>query len=128
MSLEGDVRAFLHRWCRLTEERDADRAADLYLRDPHPMVTFSDGARTEDWLDVRVRLQRDFERVFVERVETHDLQVRDLGDVVLASFAYDIQARDMWGISVTGSRFATLTLVRTKDGFRIAAAHFATAR
>jgi ketosteroid isomerase-like protein len=129
MSGKADVESFLRQWAAAMQARDAERAADLYLRDPAALVTFSDGERSEDWLDVRLRLQRDLERVVVERVEVHDVQVREILDAeaLLVSFAYDMQVRDMWGLSSTATRHATLTLVPTKDGLRIAAGHYASA-
>ena len=128
MSLREDVDAFLARWARLMEGRDVERHADLFLRDPAPVVTFSDGARAVDWLDVRIRLQRDFERVRIERVEVHDAVVRDLAEgVASVAFLYDLHVRDMWGMGAVATRLASFTLVQTKDGFRIATAHFSAA-
>lgn len=128
MSLREDVDDFLARWARLMEGRDVERHADLFLRDPAPLVTFSDGDRALDWLDVRVRLQRNLERVHVQRVEVHDVVVRALAEgVASVSFLYDLHARDMWGMGGVATRIASLTLVETKDGLRIAAAHFSAA-
>jgi len=125
VDVRRDVDEFLARWVRMTELRDPERAADLFQRDPAPLVTFTDGQRAADWLDVRVRLGRDLQRAIVERLQVHDVEVRELTeDVVAATFVYDLTARDMWGISATVTRLASMTLVRTKDGFRIAAAHF----
>lgn len=119
------VRAFLDRWAALAGERDVERYADLYVRDPAPVVTFTDGQRCADWLDVRLRLQRDFERAVIERVDVHDVVSQPLvTGVVGASFVYDLHARDMWGTGFTATRLATLTLLETKDGYRIASAHF----
>lgn len=119
------VEPFLARFARLTEARDVERHADLYLRDPQPVVTFSDGERATDWLDVRVRLKRDLERVHIDRVEVHDALVRELApEIATVSFLYDLHLRDMWGMASVATRHATLTLVHTKDGPRIAAAHF----
>ncbi|HUR68559.1 MAG TPA: nuclear transport factor 2 family protein [Candidatus Thermoplasmatota archaeon] len=121
----SEVEAFLGRWVKLTQARDPEHAADLFQRDPAPLVTFTDGQRTHDWLDVRVRLGRDFERAIVERIEMHHLEVRELADgVFAASFVYDVHARDMWGVATVATRLASMTLVTTKDGFRIASAHF----
>lgn len=120
-----EVEAFLRRWATTTESRDAERCADLYLRDPAPLVTFSDGERCRAWRDVRARLGRDLARAIVERVEVHHLEVEPLaGDVLAASYVYDMHVRDVWGASVVATRLASLTLVRTKDGLRIATAHF----
>lgn len=120
-----DVEPFLARFARLAEGRDVEQHADLYLRDPQPVVTFSDGARATDWLDVRIRVKRDLERVHIDRVEVHDVLVRELAeDVATVSFVYDMHVRDMWGMGSVASRHATMTLVRTKDGLRIAAAHY----
>lgn len=125
MKMEQDVRDFLKRWAGATERRDVEGCADLFLRDPAPVVTFSDGQRAQDWLDVRVRIGRDFERAIVEKVELHALRVEELpGDAVIAAFEYDLTVRDMWGHAQTATRHATFTLTPTKDGFRIAAAHF----
>ena len=125
MATRKEVEEFLARWVQLTEERDPERAADLFQRDPAPLVTFTDGQRAHDWLDIRVRLGRDFERAIVGRIEVHHLEVRDISeDAVAASFVYDIHARDIWGTHSVATRLATLTLVPTKDGFRIASAHF----
>lgn len=125
MSLREDVDAFLARWARFVEGRDVERHADLFLRDA-PLVTFSDGARATDWLDVRVRLKRDLERVHVDRVDVHDVVVRELGDGVAgASFLYDLHVRDMWGMGTVATRIASMVLVQTKDGLRIATAHYA---
>jgi hypothetical protein len=124
----GDVRAFLARWVETQTSRDTERASDLYLRDPAPVVTFSDGERALDWLDVRVRIQRDLSRVVVENVDVHDVAVRELDDAVaLATFEYDLHVRDVWGTPGVAHRRATMTLVQTKDGYRIAAAHFSVA-
>lgn len=126
--MSTDVRAFLQRWVDSQLARDPERASDLYLRDPAPVVTFSDGARALDWLDIRVRLQRDLARVVIESVDIHDVAVRDLDDTVaLATFEYDLHVRDVWGTPTVAHRSATMTLVHTKDGLRIAAAHFSIA-
>ena len=128
MSLREDVDEFLARWARLMEARNVERHADLFLRDPAPVVTFSDGWRATDWLDVRVRLKRDLERVHIERVEVHDALVRELAEgVVSASFLYDLHVRDMWGMAAVATRMASLVLVETKDGLRIATAHYSLA-
>lgn len=125
MEADAEVRRFLTRWARAMEARDADRAADLFLRDPAPLVAFSDGERVHDWLDVRVRLGRDFSRVVIERVEISDLEVREIADgAFVASFHYDLHVRDMWNVASVVPRLASVALVRTKDGFRIAQAHF----
>lgn len=125
MVVSAEVDEFLARWVRLTQAREPERAADLFQRDPAPLVTFTDGQRTHDWLDVRVRLGRDFERAIVERIEIHHVEAREISeDAIAASFVYDIHARDIWGTPNTATRLASMTLVRTKDGFRIAAAHF----
>lgn len=124
MTMREDATGFLHRWARLMEGRDVDRTADLFSRDD-PLVTFSDGARLNDWLDVRVRLKRDLERVGVDRAEVHDIVTQDIApDVLNVSFVYDLHCRDMWGMTSVLTRVATMTLVRTKDGLRIATAHF----
>lgn len=125
MDSRPEVDAFLARWVRLTELRDAERAADLFQRKPDPLVTFTDGSRAHDWLDVRVRLGRDLERVIIDRVEVHHVEARDIAeDAVATSFVYDLHARDIWGMATTATRLASMTLVRTKDGLRIATAHF----
>lgn len=129
MTTEREVAAFLRRWAAAMERRDAEATSDLFLRDPSPLVTFSDGERAWDWLDVRIRLGRDFERAIVDRVEIHEFRHQDLtSDVLSVAFDYDLKVRDMWGTAAHASRHALMTLVRTKDGFRIAAAHFAAAR
>ena len=129
MDARHDVEDFLARWAAAHEAREPERAADLFLRDPQPLVTFSDGERVRDWLDVRVRLARDLARHIVERVEVHDVQSRALDrDTILVSFIYDMHVRDPWGTSSAATRLGTMTLVRTKDGLRIASAHFAVAR
>lgn len=128
MEAYAEVREFLARWARAMEARDVERSADLFLRQPAPLVTFSDGERVRDWLDVRVRLDRDFARVVVERVEVSDLLVQELADgAVVASFHYDIHVRDMWNTSNVVPRLASMALVRTKDGLRVAQAHFSAA-
>lgn len=120
-----EVEEFLSRWSRTTQARDAERTADLFQRDPAPLVTFTDGQRAHDWLDIRIRLGRDLGRAIIERVEVHHLEVREISaDAVAASFVYDLHAKDMWGMPATLMRLATMTLVRTKDGLRIASAHF----
>lgn len=125
MDPRREVEEFLARWVTLTQERDPEHAADLFQRDPAPLVTFTDGQRASDWLDVRVRLGRDLERAIVDRLQVHHLDVRELAaDAIAVSFVYDLTARDMWGISNTVTRLASMTLVRTKDGLRIASAHF----
>ena len=125
MDDRAEVLDLLRRWSAFTEARDPDRCADLYLRDPAPLVTFSDGERSRDWRDLRARLGRDLARAIVERVEVHHLEVGSLADdVLVASYVYDMHIRDVWGTSVVATRLATLTLVRTKDGLRIATAHY----
>lgn len=125
MGPSDEVRAFVRRWAAMTQARDAERSADLYLRDPAPMVTFSDGERVRDWLDVRVRLGRDLGRHVVDSVEVHHLEAEDLSaDTSIVSFVYDLHVRDLWGTPVVATRLASMTLTRTKDGFRIAQAHF----
>ena len=129
MDPRREVEEFLARWARAHEVREAEGAADLFVRDPDPLVTFSDGERARDWLDVRVRLVRDLSRAIIERVEVHDIQARALDrDTLICSYLYDMTVRDPWGTSSVATRFASMTLVRTKDGLRIAAAHFAVAR
>ncbi len=119
---------FLARWAKASEARDADASADLYLRDPAPVVTFSDGERVRDWLDVRVRLARDLGRAILDRVVVHDVVTAEPAEgVLIASFVYDLHARDVWGTAVVATRLATMTLVQTKDGWRIAQAHFSIA-
>lgn len=123
--MSAGVRDFLRRWVDAQLARDPERSSDLYLRDPAPIVTFSDGARALDWLDVRVRLQRDLARVVIENVDIHDIAERELDETVtLATFEYDLHVRDVWGTPTLAHRRATMTLVFTKDGWRIAAAHF----
>lgn len=122
------ARAFLDEWAAATLARDAERAADLFLRDPPAVVTFSDGVRSLDWLDTRLRLQRDLTRVAMERVEVHDVLVAEPADgVTVVTFDYDMHVRDMWGTARVAQRHATFTLVGTKDGLRIASAHFSAA-
>lgn len=125
MVVAREVQEFLERWARLTQLRDPERAADLFQRSPSPLVTFTDGQRTHDWLDVRIRLGRDLERAIVERVEVHHIEARDISDdAVAVSFVYDVHAKDIWGVNAIATRLASMTLVRTKDGYRIATAHF----
>ena len=129
MSTEREVREFLARWASAMERRDVEGCSDLFLRDPAPLVTFSDGQRAEDWLDVRVRIGRDFERTILERVEVHEVDAREIApDVTTVAFEYDMTLRDMWGTSSHATRHAQMTLARTKDGFRIAAAQFSAAK
>lgn len=125
MNAREEVEAFLARWARVTEAREPELAADLFQRVPAPLVTFTDGQRAHDWLDIRVRLGRDFERAIVDRMEIHHIEARDITeDAIAASFVYDLHARDIWGTAGIATRLASMTLVRTKDGLRIAAAHF----
>lgn len=129
LDVRREVEELLARWVQLTQERDTERAADLFVRDPAPLVTFTDGQRADDWLDVRVRMGRDLSRAVVRDIQVHDLNVRELTDeVIAASFVYDLTARDMWGTASTVTRLVTMTLVRTKDGLRIATAHFSAPR
>lgn len=129
MSARDEARRFLQRWAQASQTRDVEAAADLFLRDPAPVVTFSDGRRAADWLDVRVRLQRDFERAVLERVEVHDVAAQEVAEgVLVASFVYDLHVRDLWGGANVATRLGLVTLVQTKDGWRIAAAHFSPAR
>lgn len=129
MPARSEVEEFLARWSRRMAAGDVDGVADLFLRDPQPIATFSDGQRSRDWLDVRLRLRDDLTRTAIQRVEVHDVQVETLAaDVLAVSFIYDMQVRDVWGMSGGATRFATMTLVRTKDGLRIAAAHFSASR
>lgn len=119
------VHEFLSRWARLTQAREPERAADLFQRDPPPLVTFTDGQRAHDWLDVRIRIGRDLERAIVERVEVHHIESREISeDSVAVSFVYDVHAKDIWGVGAIATRLGSMTLVRTKDGYRIATAHF----
>lgn len=125
MDRTREVEEFLARWASATTSREAERAADMFQRQPAPLVTFTDGQRTHDWLDVRVRLGHDLERTVVERIDVHDVECREVSDeAVAASFVYELSVRDIWGGRATVTRLATMTLVRTKDGFRIASAHF----
>lgn len=125
MGPKSEVHAFLERWAATTQSRDVEHAADLYLRVPPALVTFSDGERSEDWLDIRVRLDRDFAHSIIDRVELHDiLVIEPADDVLLVRYGYDLHARDMWGTAKVVTRHATMALVRTKDGLRIASAHF----
>ncbi|GEM_PF-3993633 len=129
MEIRGAAHALVQAWARAQEARDVERLSDLFLRDPQPLVTFSDGERVKDWLDVRVRLQRDIERHLIDRVEVHDVLVEPLeGGTALVTFAYDISVRDLWGTAVTATRLASVVLVDTKDGLRIAMAHFSAPR
>lgn len=129
MTLEREVRDFLAKWAATMERRELEASADLYLRDPPPLVTFTDGERAEDWLDVRVRLARDFERAILERVEILDVVAQEVSEGVCAvSFEYDMTVRDLWGATTHVTRHASMTLATTKDGYRIAAAHFSPAR
>lgn len=129
MIVQREVRSFLERWAAAMERRQLEQCADLFLRDPAPIVVFSDGERAQDWLDVRIRIGRDFERAIVDRVEIHELVVRELSEtVVLANFEYDLTVRDPWGTSGHVTRHTTMTLVMTKDGWRIGSAHFSAAR
>jgi ketosteroid isomerase-like protein len=126
--VRDEVRAFLRAWVDASVARDAERSSDLYLRDPAPLVTFSDGARATDWLDVHVRLQRDLARTVVERIDVHGIDTHDIADDVLAlAYDYDLHVRDVWGTPTVAHRHATMTLVRTKDGLRVATAHFSIA-
>lgn len=128
MDRTWEIRRFLDTWADTSRNRNVEAAADLYLRQPAPSVVFSDGARAEDWLDVRVRLDHDLSRVSIENVELHDVQWTEVADDVLAcSFLYELHVRDLWGMPLVASRVASMTLVRTKDGLRIAAAHFSPA-
>lgn len=123
--LRREVEEFLARWARVTEARDPERSADLFLREPAALVTFTDGQRARDWLDVRVRLGRDLERAILDRVDVHDVEAMEVGDgAIVASFRYELEGRNVWGTPSSATRVATMTLVRTKDGLRIAAAHF----
>lgn len=125
MDDRDEVADLLRRWGVFTEARDADGCANLFLRDPAPLVTFSDGERCRSWRDVHARLGRDLARAIVERVEVHHLEVEELADdVLVASYVYDMHLRDVWGTGVVATRLATLSLVRTKDGLRIATAHY----
>lgn len=129
MRADDRASAFLARWAHASQTRDVEAAADLFLRDPAPIVTFSDGQRVRDWLDVRIRLERDLGRNIVERVVVHDVVAEELAaGVLVASFVYDLHVRDMWGMEVVATRLATMSLVETKDGLRIASAHFSAAR
>ncbi|HEX2022547.1 MAG TPA: nuclear transport factor 2 family protein [Candidatus Thermoplasmatota archaeon] len=129
MSLHAEVASFLARFAAASERRDADAYADLFLRDPAPVVTWSDGEMAHDWLDVRVRVGRDFQRALVDRVVTHGVLAREVSDdVAVVAFDYDIHVRDLWGATSIAARHASLTLLRTKDGWRIAAAHFSAPR
>lgn len=128
MHVQDEATRFLARWASASEARDAEACADLFLRDPAPVVTFSDGERVRDWLDVRVRLQRDFGRAILDRVLVHDVVTTEPAEGVLTtSFVYDLHARDVWNTAVVATRLASMTLVRTKDGWRIAQAHFSLA-
>lgn len=128
MELRAEVEAFLRRWASAHESRDAERAADLFQRSPAPLATFTDGQRAADWLDVRVRLGRDFERAIIDRIDVHHVEAREVSDEAVAcSFVYEMHLRDLWGTGIVATRLASFTLARTKDGFRIAQAHFSAA-
>lgn len=129
MHARDEAGRFLQRWADASRRRDVEATADLFLRDPAPVVTFSDGRRAGDWLDVRLRISRDFERAAIERVEVHDVVAQEIAeDVLVTSFVYDLHVRDLWGGGTVATRLGAMTLVRTKDGWRIAAAHFSVAR
>ena len=129
MSSREEAFRFLARWAKASEARDVEASADLFLRDPAPVVTFSDGERVRDWLDVRVRLGRDFTRAILDRVVVHDAVATEPAEgVVLVSFVYDLHVRDIWGTETVATRLGSMTLVETKDGLRIAQAHFSVAR
>jgi hypothetical protein len=125
MDIRREVEDLLTRWARVTQAREPERAADLFQRDPAPLVTFTDGERAADWLDVRIRIARDLERAIVDNISVHHLDVREISeDAFAASFVYELTVRDVWGLPSTVTRLASMTLVRTKDGLRIATAHF----
>jgi hypothetical protein len=129
MEIRSAATAFAQAWARAQEQRDVERLSDLFLRDPQPLVTFSDGARVQDWLDVRIRLERDLARQLVDRVEVHHLAMEPLDrDTIMLTFAYDLTVRDLWGTSSAVTRLASMLLVETKDGLRIAMAHFSAPR
>ena len=129
MEIRSEAAAFVQAWARAQEARDVERLADLFLRDPQPLVTFSDGARVQDWLDVRVRLERDLARQLVDRVEVHDVTMEPIDrETLMLTFAYDITVRDLWGTTSAVTRLASMVLVTTKDGFKIAMGHFSAPR
>jgi len=125
--MDSDLQAFLASWEATLVGRDPEGAADLYSRDPKPTVVFSDGARAHDWLDVRVRLGRDFERTIIKRVSHHHVAVQHLDGHAVLSLDYDLHASDLWGQPRVAGRTATFVLTMTKDGWRIVHAHFALA-
>src|ERR1700737_94415 len=98
MDPRAEAEQFLARWAHAHETREPDKAADLYLRDPAPLVAFSDGARAQDWLDVRVRIAHDLSHAMVERVEIRDVVARSLDiETIVGCFGYARHVRDRWG-------------------------------
>lgn len=126
----AEVQGLLDRWIDATLRRDPHAYADLFQRDPDPVVAWPSGEVTRSWKRVFEHVQREFyhTKTVVRRVDVHDLDVVQLtDDAALAVYQYDVHAIDLWGASVTAHRLATVTLARTKDGLRFAAAHFAPA-
>jgi hypothetical protein len=121
------VRVLLDDWIQATLDRDSAKYSDLFIRDPEPMVTWPGGEVSHGWQAVHDHALRELyhAKVVVEEVdldEPHVVRITD--DAYLTSFEYLVHARDFWGTMHTAPRRATLTLVATKDGLRIASAHF----
>ncbi len=126
-AIEKDVRVLLDRWVDATVKRDPQALADLFVRSPDPLVVWPSGEATRGWKDVFAHAQRELyhAKVLVQRVDVHDVIAIDVtADAAEAVFRYDVHATDLWGTSVKASRVATMTFLRTKDGLRVASAHF----
>ena len=127
--LEGDVRALLARWTQAYVARDAAAYADLFHRGADPVVAWATGEVTRGWKPLFEHVQREFyhQKAVVKSVDVHDLSVaRVHEELAEAAFRYDVLAVDLWGTTHTLHRLATMTLVATKDGWRVVGAHFST--
>lgn len=124
---EGRVRALIDQWVQATLARDAAQYADLFLRDGEAWVAWASGDTSRGWNEVYDHALRELyhAKVHVQRVDVdppHVVRLTD--DALTAAFAYAIHYRDFWGTMHTTHRLATMTLIETKDGLRIASAHF----
>lgn len=126
----AEMQRLIERWIDATVRRDANAYADLFARDPDPVVAWPSGEVTRGWRRIFEHVQREFytAKTVVRRVDVHDLDLVAISDdVVVAAYQYEVSALDLWGASVNAQRLATVTLIRTKDGLRFAAAHYAPA-
>lgn len=122
-----EVRTLLDEWVQATLARDAAQYADLFMRDNDAVVAWASGEVSHGWHAVYDHALRELyhAKVHIQDVDIEQPRVTLLGEHVMTTvFTYTIHFRDLWGTLNAARRLSTMTLVRTKDGLRIASAHF----